>query len=129
MANWKEGDVYICRKASYGQACIDQYIFVGIRHFLMGVYTDFCITLLTLLFLRGKTRHWYTRAIKECDSLIFEVGFNKCYITQFENLLIADFKFYNGKAGATETKQAFISGIQDGSCNSIVGYCIFYLLF
>lgn len=56
------------------------------------------------------------RTLKTQDSLLFEVGFNTCDITQFENLVSDDFEFYHDKSGITASKADFIAGIRDGLC-------------
>ncbi|KAF0129434.1 MAG: beta-lactamase [Bacteroidetes bacterium] len=56
------------------------------------------------------------KTIKEKDSLLFNLGFNNCDIAQFENLLSENFEFYHDQAGITNSKAAFISGIQNGLC-------------
>lgn len=54
--------------------------------------------------------------IKSKDSLLFDVGFNRCDISQFENLLSDRFEFYHDKAGITPSKTEFIAGIRDRVC-------------
>jgi hypothetical protein len=54
--------------------------------------------------------------IKSKDSLLFDMGFNRCDIRQFENLLSDNFEFYHDKAGITASKTEFISGIRDRIC-------------
>ncbi|MHC1777129.1 MAG: nuclear transport factor 2 family protein [Lentimicrobium sp.] len=56
------------------------------------------------------------KTLQTQDSLLFEVGFNTCDITQFENLVSNDFEFYHDKSGITATKTDFIAGIRDGLC-------------
>lgn len=56
------------------------------------------------------------KTIKEKDSLLFNLGFNNCDIKQFENLVSEKFEFYHDQAGKTDSKTAFISGIQNGLC-------------
>ncbi len=56
------------------------------------------------------------KSIKEKDSLLFDLGFNKCDIRQFENLLNENFEFYHDQEGNTNSKVEFISGIQNGLC-------------
>lgn len=54
--------------------------------------------------------------LKIKDSLLFNVGFNTCDISQFENLVSDNFEFYHDKSGVTSSKSAFISSIKDGLC-------------
>jgi len=54
--------------------------------------------------------------IKEKDSLLFNVGFNNCDISQFENLVSAKFEFYHDQSGITTSKSAFINSIKNGLC-------------
>ncbi len=56
------------------------------------------------------------KTLQTNDSLLFEVGFNTCDITQFENLVSDDFEFYHDKSGITATKADFIASIRDGLC-------------
>lgn len=54
--------------------------------------------------------------LKAKDSLLFNVGFNTCDISQFERLVSDSFEFYHDKSGVTSSKSAFISSIKDGLC-------------
>ena len=54
--------------------------------------------------------------LEQRDSLLFDVGFNTCDISQFESLVSDDFEFYHDQAGITNSKAEFISGIEDGLC-------------
>lgn len=56
------------------------------------------------------------RELKSRDSLLFDVGFNTCDISQFENLVSEDFEFYHDQAGVTASKADFVAGIRDGLC-------------
>ena len=56
------------------------------------------------------------RVLKTKDSLLFEVGFNTCDISQFENLVSGNFEFYHDRSGITSSKSAFITSIRDGLC-------------
>jgi hypothetical protein len=56
------------------------------------------------------------RELKSRDSLLFEIGFNTCDISQFENLVSEDFEFYHDQAGVTASKADFVAGIRDGLC-------------
>jgi CubicO group peptidase (beta-lactamase class C family) len=52
--------------------------------------------------------------IKEKDSLLFNIGFNNCDISQFENLVSEQFEFYHDQSGITDSKSAFINSIKNG---------------
>jgi hypothetical protein len=56
------------------------------------------------------------RALEIRDSLLFNVGFNNCDISQFEDLISDDFEFYHDQAGITSSKKEFINGISNGLC-------------
>lgn len=55
-------------------------------------------------------------SLKIKDSLLFNIGFNTCDISQFENLVSDHFEFYHDKSGITSSKTAFISSIREGLC-------------
>ncbi|MDT0295030.1 nuclear transport factor 2 family protein [Mesonia ostreae] len=50
------------------------------------------------------------------DSLLFDVGFNTCDISQFEVLMSEDLEFYHDKSG-TSNKQEFLSNLRNGLCS------------
>jgi len=54
--------------------------------------------------------------IKEKDSLLFNLGFNNCDISQFENLVSEKFEFFHDQSGITDSKSAFINSIKNGLC-------------
>lgn len=56
------------------------------------------------------------KILKTKDSLLFNVGFNTCDISQFENLVSENFEFYHDKSGITSSKADFIKSIKDGLC-------------
>ncbi len=56
------------------------------------------------------------KTLKAKDELLFNAGFNKCDISQFENLVSEDFEFYHDETGVTPSKAEFITGIKDGLC-------------
>ena len=58
------------------------------------------------------------KTLKVKDSLIFDVGFNTCNLSAFENLLAEDLEFYHDKAGITNTKAAFVSSFKNGICGN-----------
>ena len=57
------------------------------------------------------------KVILSKDSLLFDVGFNQCDVSQFENLLSNHFKFYHDKDGISN-KTKFISDLKSGICNN-----------
>jgi CubicO group peptidase (beta-lactamase class C family) len=76
----------------------------------------FLIIFSTTTFGQVEKRSELYKTIKEKDSLLFNLGFNACDIKQFENLVSETFEFYHDQAGITNSKAAFISGIQNGLC-------------
>ena len=57
------------------------------------------------------------KTILSKDSLLFNVGFNTCDISQFEKLVSVNFEFFHDKAGISDRKK-FLSDIQNGLCKS-----------
>ncbi len=64
-----------------------------------------------------KNSDLYKTILKQ-DSLLFDVGFNKCNIRQVEKLLSDSLKFYHDKDGISG-KQKFISDLRKGICNDV----------
>lgn len=56
------------------------------------------------------------RVLATKDSLLFNVGFNTCNISQFEQLISDNFEFYHDLSGITGSKSEFIEGIRNGLC-------------
>jgi len=56
------------------------------------------------------------RTLKAKDSLLFDIGFNTCEISQFEKILSDDFQFYHDQAGLTNSKSDFISSVRKNIC-------------
>ena len=63
----------------------------------------------------AKTSELY-KILKAKDSLLFNVSFNNCDISQIENLISEDFEFYHDKGGINESKESFIDAIKNGLC-------------
>lgn len=56
------------------------------------------------------------KVIKTADSLLFDVGFNQCDISQFEKLIDENCEFYHDKSGFVDSKEDFVASIRDGLC-------------
>jgi hypothetical protein len=67
-----------------------------------------------------KSSNLYKTIISK-DSLLFNVGFNTCDITQFENLLSDQFEFYHDK-DSIQDKAIFLKNIRKGLCGSTKTY-------
>jgi len=61
------------------------------------------------------------KTIMSKDSLLFNVGFNTCDISQFENLLSDNFEFYHDKDSMSD-KALFLKNLKKGLCGSIGTY-------
>lgn len=55
------------------------------------------------------------------DSLLFNVGFNTCDVSQFENLLSNNFEFYHDK-DSIQDRNLFLKNIRKGLCGSTKTY-------
>lgn len=56
--------------------------------------------------------------LKSADSLLFNVGFNKCNMIPFETLVSENFEFYHDKGGITPSKAKFILAFKEGLCKT-----------
>lgn len=61
------------------------------------------------------------KTIMSKDSLLFNVGFNKCDISQFENLISDNFEFYHDKDSISD-KAIFLQNLKKGICLSGKSY-------
>ncbi|MBS7231836.1 class A beta-lactamase-related serine hydrolase [Flavobacterium psychroterrae] len=61
------------------------------------------------------------KTIMSRDSLLFNVGFNTCDVSQFENLLSNNFEFYHDK-DSIQDKVLFLKNIRKGLCSSTKTY-------
>ncbi|TCI91332.1 serine hydrolase [Tenacibaculum sp. M341] len=64
----------------------------------------------------GKKTKLY-KTIMAKDSLLFNVGFNTCDISQFENLYSEDFEFFHDKDSISNKKQ-FLLNLKKGLCGT-----------
>lgn len=57
------------------------------------------------------------RILRSKDSLLFNIGFNKCDLKQFDIILSDNnFEFYHDQAGTTKSKFGFIENIKNNIC-------------
>ncbi|MFM2267461.1 MAG: hypothetical protein RL757_902 [Bacteroidota bacterium] len=61
-------------------------------------------------------------ALKNCDSLLFSVGFNQCDMRQFDKLMTKNLEFYHDKGGITNGKKAFIKTFEKNICGARPNY-------
>lgn len=55
-------------------------------------------------------------AIRKNDSLLFNEGFNKCDMKQFDKLVDFKFEFYHDVNGVIRSKKDFMESIREGLC-------------
>ena len=55
--------------------------------------------------------------LKKNDSLLFDVGFNKCDLSSFEHLISADLEFYHDQGGLTTNKEDFLNDVRNNICS------------
>jgi Domain of unknown function (DUF4440) len=60
------------------------------------------------------------KTLKKQDSLLFNVGFNNCNMSQFENILDTNFESFSAQKGIIHSKSEFIQAIKNGLCKSLV---------
>jgi len=75
----------------------------------------------TILFGQVKETSELYKSIISKDSLLFDVGFNTCDISQFENLLSKNLEFLHDKDGIS-TKKEFLYNLRNGLCGSPDNY-------
>lgn len=76
----------------------------------------FCLLIPALLSAQVEENAELFQTLKAQDSLLFNVGFNTCDISQFQALVSEDLEFYHDQSGITGSKAAFIAGIENGLC-------------
>lgn len=76
----------------------------------------FCLTS-TFLFGQVQEKSELYKTIISKDSLLFNIGFNTCDISQFENLLSNNFEFLHDKGGISDKKK-FLFNLKNGLCGS-----------
>ncbi len=56
--------------------------------------------------------------LKIQDSLLFNLGFNECKISEFEGFISADLEFFHDQGGLTENKEDFLRNMRNNICSS-----------
>ncbi|PKA83834.1 uncharacterized protein DUF4440 [Ulvibacter sp. MAR_2010_11] len=56
------------------------------------------------------------KTLKSKDSLLFDIGFNTCDLSQFEVLVTDDLEFYHDLGGILKSKEAFLEITKNGIC-------------
>jgi hypothetical protein len=78
----------------------------------------FCfITISSLVSAQVEQTSVLYKTILSKDSLLFNVGFNTCDISQFEKLLSENFEFFHDKSGVSDRKK-FLNDLKNGLCKS-----------
>ncbi|MBO3116630.1 nuclear transport factor 2 family protein [Winogradskyella sp. DF17] len=57
------------------------------------------------------------KTLKEKDSVIFKIGFNKCKVLKSAALMTDDLEFYHDKSGVSNSKAEFVEVMQNGLCS------------
>ena len=84
----------------------------------MKILFLFCfITLSCLVSAQVEQTSVLYKTILEKDSLLFNIGFNTCDISQFEKLLSENFEFFHDKSGVSDRKK-FLNDLKNGLCKS-----------
>jgi len=58
------------------------------------------------------------KQLKSRDSLLFDLGFNRCKIDQFESFVSDDLEFYHDKGGLTINKEDFLKNVRNNICSN-----------
>jgi len=82
----------------------------------------FCLFLTTFFaFAQVDKNSDFYKTILSKDSLLFDIGFNTCDISQFENLLSEKFEFFHDKDSISYKKE-FLYNLRNGLCLSPTTY-------
>lgn len=58
------------------------------------------------------------KQLKIKDSLLFDVGFNQCKISEFENFISEDLEFYHDQGGLSTNKEDFLNAVRNNICSN-----------
>jgi hypothetical protein len=56
------------------------------------------------------------KVLKAQDSILFQIGFNKCKVEQSAALMYDDLEFYHDKSGVSHSKAEFVEIMRNGIC-------------
>ncbi|MCH4823623.1 nuclear transport factor 2 family protein [Gramella lutea] len=59
------------------------------------------------------------KELKSRDSLLFDRGFNKCKISEFQDFISNDLEFYHDQAGITTNKEDFLTAVKNNICGNL----------
>jgi len=65
-----------------------------------------------------KTTDELYKTAKKLDSLVFDVGFNKCDLSHYKSIVSKDLEFYHDKGGITSGEPAFTASIKNNICGN-----------
>lgn len=83
-----------------------------LKTFLVGIL----LFQMQLIFSQEEKNSALYKTIMSKDSLLFNIGFNTCDVTQFENLYTEDFEFYHDKDSVSD-KARFLKTLKSGICS------------
>ena len=82
------------------------------------IHTIYLIVfLLTAKNATGQSQEELFELLRAKDSLLFEIGFNQCNLTQSGALLTEDLEFYHDQGGITGSKAEFMQVMRSGICS------------
>lgn len=76
----------------------------------------FLLMVSQIVFSQVKNTDELYKTAKKLDSLIFDVGFNKCDLSHYDSIVSNDLEFYHDKGGITSGKEAFKASIKNNIC-------------
>lgn len=71
-----------------------------------------------IVYSQVKTTDELYKTAKKLDSLIFDVGFNKCDLSHYKSIVSKDLEFYHDRGGITSGEPAFTASIKNNICGS-----------
>lgn len=69
-----------------------------------------------MVYSQVKTTDELYKTAKKLDSLIFDIGFNKCDLSHYKSIVSNDLEFYHDKGGITSGEKAFTASIKNNIC-------------